>query len=246
MLILAGFLLTTQAFALDKKQTAAVNKFIDLVKQDDIKGLAKIIQYPLIRQYPLPPISNEKEFTEKYPILFDFTLRNKITSSKIGKHWVGMRWRGIMFNGGNVWLTHQGELTAINYSSEAEQFEWKKLVKEERQTLHTSLQEYVKPILKYKSEKFLVRIDDLGEGNFRYASWPAGKSLKDSPSLVLEKGQRVNDGSAGNHHYIFLNGNYKYQLYVNIVQENDSASGLLNVFKDGKEILSQSMIPTEI
>lgn len=40
----------------------------------------------------------------------------------------------------------------------------------------------------WQTEKFTIRIDELDDGHYRYASWAKGKTLADKPDLVLKNG----------------------------------------------------------
>ena len=87
--------------------------------------------------------------------------------------------------------------------------------------LHVSLKEFKKPIYTIETSKFIVRIDLLEKRRFRYASWSKGAKLSKKPSLVLNNGVWMAEGTGGNHHYKFTNGQYTYIVYANVLGSHE-------------------------
>src|SRR5690348_2819865 len=56
---------------LPAEERQAAEKLIQALTAGDKAAVAQLINYPLNRQQPLPPIQNEKEFIENYADFFD-------------------------------------------------------------------------------------------------------------------------------------------------------------------------------
>ena len=156
-----------------------------------------------------------------------------------------MGWRGIMLFNGVLWLDTDGKLISIGYQSAFEKREWTRLVEAEKSKLYPGLKELKSPILFMETKKFKIRIDDLGEGTYRYAEWPISKTQSDKPDLILTDGKIEFDGSGGNHDYVFKKGNYTYTCYVAVMREEDSPPARITVLKDEQEILNEPALRIE-
>ena len=231
-----------QSFALDQKYHESVLPVIAAFKAHDKTAIAAHIRYPLKRQYPLPDIKNEAEFITRFDEVFDEELVAVIASSNIDTDWDKVGWRGIMLNNGVMWVDTDGKVIAVNTQNTTEQAHAEKLIVQDKQSLHSSIKTFQKPILDWDTAKYRVRVDDLGDGNFRYASWSIDKSPSDKPDIVLINGDITFEGSGGNHHYTFKNGRYSYVLQVTVIGCDTSPPGWLEVYKDEKLLLSDAVI----
>jgi len=222
---------------LEKRHHKIVLDFIKTIKSQDKKGLALKTLYPLKRQYPIPAIENEQDLINRYDTLFDDKLVKTIVNSDPATDWQEVGWRGIMLSNGIIWLDYDGKLRSINNQTTAELKLRNNLVKADKDRLNPALKSFIRPILILETSKFLIRIDDLGSGNYRYASWPLKGSMKDKPALILTKGQVIPDGSGGNHTYVFKNEHLTYECaIINVSESSNSPDALLIISKDGKEI----------
>ena len=81
---------------------------IELVKNRDKKGISIIINYPLDREYPIPPIKDEKEFIKRFDEIFDLALIEKISNANLENIWVS--WRGVymMYDSGSISIPFLG------------------------------------------------------------------------------------------------------------------------------------------
>jgi hypothetical protein len=110
-----------------------------------------------------------------------------------------------------------------------------------KKSLCPSLREFEQPVLIGETDKFIVRIDDLGNLGYRYAVWPKGSQQSSKPELILNKGEIVFDGSGGNYYFNFKNGNYLYKVNVIIMGTVEDPPGLLEIYKSDKLILTQKI-----
>ncbi len=240
-IVLLGLLLCTSITIgqVTKKNRKIVTTFIDCIKLHKKTQLAAQVAYPISRQYPLPDIKDETEFIAQFDELFDAVITKKIVHSKPIKDWSEVGSRGIMLFGGDLWLDYKGRLIAVNYQSVQEQQKRHLLVENERSELYPSITGYKEPICLLETKQFRIRIDDMGNRDFRYCSWAAGKSMAEKPDLILKKGEFIPEGSGGNHSYVFQNGEYRYECSIIIMGETDAPPAQLTVYKNDKEILTQ-------
>jgi hypothetical protein len=218
----------------------SIKRIIALFKARDINKIASKIEYPLSREYPIPSIKNKQDFLKRFKEVFDDTLINRIANSKI-EQWSEVGWRGIMLDDGIIWMANSnGVITAINYQSDFEKKLLQDLVTAEKQSLHESLKTFESAIYQIKTKNFLIRIDQLSDGNYRYASWKMNQKQSEKPSIILDNGQRTPDGSGGNHFITFTNKNFTYSVYIGMVREEGSSGVSLLVEKDGQKILSEA------
>jgi hypothetical protein len=225
---------------LDKKYLRVVTNFITSIKSGSIEKLSNKINYPLSRAYPIPPIKTKQEFVKRYKEVFDDDLIKKIINSKPSKDWDDVGWRGIMLLNGELWLDTDGKLIAVNHQSRIEAKEQSKLINLEKSKLHTSISNFMQPVLLFETVQYRIRIDDLGNNNYRYASWPIKSKMSDKPRLVLTNGRYDPDGSSGSGNFNFKNGIYLYTCFISARGENN-ALGHLIIKKNDKEILSQQV-----
>ena len=217
-----------------------IKAFIDNVKNGKKEAVASLINYPFKRDYPIPEIKNKAEFVKRYDQVFDAALKNKIIKSNPAKDWSEVGWRGIMLGSGDIWIDTDGRLITINYQSEFEKNYKKKLISGEKTKLHASIAKFKEPEYVLETSKFKIRIDDLGNDNYRYASWSAKQSMSEKPDLVITKGKWFQDGTGGNHHFEFKKGNYIYECHIIVLGEKDAPPAMLIITQNGKEILSQN------
>lgn len=223
--------------ALNKTEAKAVSEVISLFKKGNISGIANKISYPLNRAYPIPAVKNKQEFIKRYHQIFDKSFTTKIASSSVND-WSQVGWRGIMFDNGNLWIDEDGKITVINYQSGFEKKQKQQLIQKQKETIHTSLKKFSNPELVLTTKTYLIRIDALAEGNYRFASWKS-KNQKLQPDLILLNGTIETSGSGGNHSYIFQNKEYKYEVSINVIGTSETPEATLIVYKDDKAILSQ-------
>jgi len=82
--------------------------------------------------------------------------------------------------------------------------------------LHPSLHKYERICYLCTSESHYIRIDDMGQGIYRYASWPRNTRFSDAPSLVIF-GKETNIADRGdiyNHALSFVNEGYEYCILL--------------------------------
>lgn len=186
-----------------------VSRFVGAVRDEDTDLLAKIINFPIPRPYPLPAMTRY-EFFRRYEEIFDeeFT-RTVVGATDYGR--IGLR--GLQLGNGLVWFDDSGRVFRINHMSGVERRELARLIELERGRLHESLRDYRAPILDAETCTYRVRIDAMegGGGRVRYAAWNVDAHHGSLPDIVLY-GTRHVEGNAGEASYYFANGAYRYLL----------------------------------
>lgn len=216
-----------------------IKAFIENVKEGKKEAVANMISYPFKREYPIPAIKNKTEFIKRYNEIFDVALKNEIIKSNPAKDWSEMGWRGIMLNQGTIWFDTDGRLISINYRSKFEKDLKNNIIDKEKTKLHASIAKFKAPECILETSKFRIRIDDLGNNNYRYASWSLKKKMTQEPDLVISKGKVILDGNGGNHRFEFKKGEYIYECHISPLRENGTAPAGLTIYQNKKIILSQ-------
>ena len=216
----------------------SIKTVITLFKEKDIDRISNKISFPLHRQYPIPPVNHKEEFKKRFSEVFDQVLIEKIANSKINQ-WSEVGWRGIMLDNGVLWMANSdGIITTVNYQSDFEKNLRTDLIAKEKNYLHASLKTFQSPIYKIKTDKYLIRIDELTDNKYRYASWKVDEKESLKPKIVLDNGQWEHLGSGGNHVITFVNGIYTYKVYRNIIGKDNSPDITFEIEKNGQIILT--------
>jgi len=223
---------------LNPEDKPELEKFISAFASNDLGEILPYITYPLRRQYPLPDIKNDVEFIYAFNTIFDDSLIHEITNSNIDEDWSRVGWRGIMLHHGSIWLTEDYKLKAVNAQSTQESLIRNAIIDRDRALIHESLNNYSYPVLVVHSKLHLIRIDEMADYTYRYAVWPMTSNFSNKPDLIIENGELEYQGSGGNHVYNFVNGDYTYELYIDVLGESDSPEAHLTVKKIGKEIMN--------
>ena len=227
---------------LESDDVSTANRFIEAVRDADIARLASIIDFPLRRPYPLPHLSHS-EFIARYEDIFDDRFTRMVVSSsaddcgRIG-------WRGLQLHDGRIWFDDDGHVISVNYESEVERRERMRLIELEKRGLHESLRVYDAPILEWETCTYRIRIDSMVNDDYtlryRYASWKVERFHDSMPDIIIDNGSMIRQGTGGNHHYEFQNGDYRYVLYVERIGKGDSPGGL-TVYRD-RNMLSETIV----
>ena len=162
-----------------------------------------------------------------------------MVNSKV-EQWSKVGWRGIMLDNGTIWLDESGEkIIAINYQSDSEKQMKEELIVQQKEELHPSLKSFESPKYRIKTKNYLIRIDALGDYQYRYASWKLGEKESSKPDIILSYGKLEYQGSGGNHVFTFLNGDFTYNVYRTIIGGENSAPFSLEIEENGTIILTE-------
>lgn len=247
VLLLLGTLWVALPVSADEEQLPAeyrpfVQQLVDAAEARDHQALANQMKYPFKQEYPIPAIKTPAEMMNRFGEVFDDAILTSIATSRVGQDWQTMGWRGIMLGSGEVWMDFDGKVIGINHQTAQAAKLKAELIARQKSGLHPTVQEYKSPELMWQTEKFTIRIDELNDGHYRYASWAKGKTLADKPDLVLKNGTVRVEGSGGNHTYLFTSGPYRYECVVTVLGERGVPPGELVVYKNDVEIVHQPVI----
>jgi len=219
---------------------AGINNIIELFNNKDVDKISNIISYPLQREYPIPSIKNKEEFKLRFNEVFDQYLIDKIANSKI-EQWSEVGWRGIMLDNGDLWITSSdGIITTVNYQSDIEKKLIIDLIEKDKANLHVSLKIFESPTYRIKTKTSLIRIDEVSENVYRFASWKKNEKESSKPDIIMSNGVVEYDGTGGNHYIIFEDGSTKYKVYRFIMgAEEDTPDVTVEIEKDGKTLLTE-------
>lgn len=210
-----------------------IPKVIEAFKSGDKSIIAATVSYPFEMKHPVPDIKNQTQMQERFDEVLDEKFIQEVANSTLAD-WKTMGWRGIMFKNGSIWATESGKLFRIRADTAAAKAVYDKTMQAYRLTLHPSLRVFEEVRIEWTLERFKIRIDDMGDKGYRYAAWPSHKSQLEKPDIILEGGTVHYEGSAGYHSYEFVNGKYKYSVYVGYSE--DDSSGSLSVTKGDTSI----------
>jgi hypothetical protein len=157
------FLLCQILVAQGRDSSVEFDKVASLIKQiasGDRRAIVSLIDYPMHRPYPIPPIRSKNECLRRFDELFDQTFLAEIASSDLeGEDWQRVGWRGIIFKNGSLWLNDDYQISAINYETRSTKALLKSLISKQKQGLPPSLRNFDEPDLEWKTTKYIVRVD---------------------------------------------------------------------------------------
>lgn len=93
--------------------------------------------------------------------------------------------------------------------------------------IYHELRNFQELVVLFNTKHYLVRIDKISDGKYRYASWSQGTPMSEKPELILYGRKKVNNT------YIFENGSYIYQI------QYDNANCRLIILRHGKLLLNE-------
>jgi hypothetical protein len=199
---------------------------IKLMKEDKPVELSRLISYPLKRENPLPDIATPKQFVAYYPTLIDATFKKQLqlfNDTDIVVHHGQYGLVGGPFDG-DIWMTEEGKIGAVNYSSKKEQMVKNELTRKIQKATYPTVNAWTENIKVLHSDKLLIRIDDTKQG-LRYVSWSHGHSQSDKPDIVIYKGEEEAQGTQGGWTWTFKNGDWTYVVDDVEMAENDAGIG---------------------
>lgn len=242
LLFLSSLGLYAQSLSNDEK--AQITLFIEAIQTKDLNKLMPFIAFPIERTYPVPDIENKTEFIARYSEIFDDSISTLISNSDIEKDWQKVGWRGIMLNSGDIWLDeYSWTIKRINVQSRAERENRKAMIEQEKKTIHKSLKVFEIPSMVLATDKNLIRIDELKNGTFRFASWPTGAAMNLKPDLIIKNGIIENHGSGGNYEFRFKKRKTLYVCQINQLGTEETSPANLLILQNDIEI---SLVPAEI
>jgi len=221
----------------EERTAKCADKIVNVFNTGSNQEISELFRYPVGTCFPCPVIETKVEFLTKMDFILDDGLRAIIKNSNPIKDWKPVGWRGSMLNNGIVWIDdYTCLIIGLNYHTKRGIMCSDSIIENDKRKLHPSLREFKSPELKAKTKKFIFRIDNLENNEIRYASWSINKSMDSKPEIILRNGKYVQDGTGGNHKYVFKNKEYTYEVFVSVMSEEEWEVGSLSVLK-GEEVI---------
>ena len=231
------FAMTSFARELTMNEKIAIANLKDDVRNGRVDSVAEQVEYPQFRSaFPEYVISTKEEFKKNFNVIFDERQVADFLSSDWYYHYGLLR-----SNAGHTGhFNDDGVLILDNIPLSDTEWDFVgDLVQESRATLYPSIRDFQQPVLLMKAGKYLVRIDAMREGKFRYTCWDKGADQSAKPALVLYDGELFSTPYYTS--YTFENEGYEYCIQEGAIECDFTVSA-----PDGKTLLSYSDYEGEI
>ncbi len=207
------FLNTACQASVDTSIIKHFKHIIQLIESDNSRELSKLIAYPLKRKNPLPDIKNAPIFISHYKSLFDSSFKSLLkqyNDSDVFEHNGSYGLVGGNFSG-EIWIDEDGKILGLS-TSKTEQKEKEILIPKVKKEMNSSINVWNENVVVGKSEKLLIRVDRTDKG-MRYVCWSNGKTIKDTPNIILYNGIEEAQGTMGGWIWSFKNGDWTYLVH---------------------------------
>lgn len=200
------------------------------LKNNDKNAVARLVRYPIVREYPLPPIKSASDLIGNWDDFFDKENISEIVAATP----TAVGYRGVTL--GDLWFDG-GKVIALNLRTAAFAKKVSEAKNKEFLTLHPSVRGYKKVAVRCSTGSKSIRIQEHGDG-YHYFVWKKGGGLLEKPELAL-KGTVEFQGSGGGQTYTFKNHGYSYVFSAPVVCRADACDDTLTVLKGEKELSKQ-------
>jgi hypothetical protein len=211
----------------------AARTFQSALKAGDRNAAARMVVYPVVLDFPLPPIKSAGELVARWDEFFDSSSTAALLRDKPEQ--VG--WQGVTLANGKVWFNN-GKLGTLNLKTDLYRKKLEAAKKVESSMLYPSARGYDSVPVNCATKAKHIRIQNHDDG-YRYFVWPKNGSLSQKPELEL-KGTMEYQGAGGGEAYIFNNGAFRYVFETNRMCEQTGCPDLLTVSRGKREISSQA------
>lgn len=196
------------------KSERAIQKIIEYGREGNLEKLAQMVDYPLMRSYPLPLIRDSVDFVNYAGIIWDDSLKQVFRNLKI-EDWSQYGWRGFSFaNGVYLWVG-ETKISDINYDSKREQELKEKLFREDIAMLHPSLQKGIRETwlsIKDVKGKFYGRLDLMTNKKYRLSLYDKSQKKSELPFFVATDSIWNQEGSMANMYLMFVKGSVTIEI----------------------------------
>lgn len=210
----------------------AARAFQTALKDGDRSAIARMLTYPVARDYPMPPVRNAAEFLARWDEFFDSANMAALLRGKPEQ--IGAQ--GVSLANGKVWFS-EGKLGTLNLKTDLYRKRLDAAKKVEAAMLYPSARGYERVPVTCSTRTKHIRIQEHGDG-YRYFAWPKDGSLSQKPELEL-KGSMDYEGSGGGEVYSFVNFPFRYVFEANRMCERAVCPDLLTVSRGDQEISRQ-------
>lgn len=214
------------------KYERAIQKIIDYGREGNLQKLAQMVQYPLMRSYPLPLIRDSADFVNYAGIIWDDSLKQVFRNLRL-EDWSLFGWHGFSFADGHYLWVGEKKISDITYDSKRELELKERLFKEDIAMLHPSLQEGIQETwLTIKDVKgtFYGRLDLMKNKKYRLSLYDKAQKKSERPFFVAMDSIWNQEGSMANTYLVFVKGgvtikilhSYYYPTVMYYIEKGDT------------------------
>ena len=225
---------TSNEKPLSEAEKSAAKALKELVRTRQKELIAEHIQYPLYRDHYFNyVIRDKKEFVELFDRIFDEKQIENFCHAEWEYHFSVIREaHELCADYGNYYgeMDKSGKLllTSITLSDSEMQY-FKTLIEKDKKQLHESLRGHEKPYFLLLAGKYRIRVDEMPNGELRYASWSKDKPISSQPDLVIYGAETM--GTRWYTSHTFKNGEFTYTF------EDSVLGGLIFIVEKGDKTL---------
>jgi hypothetical protein len=234
LLVLSSCSAPKPVTGIEERRQQHLDVFLDLLRNNDAAGLAKLVHYPLSRGNPIPNVENEADFIRRYDTLLDSEFRKTLVQTTWDSTNTMESNDRFMLGSGEIWLDYEGKIIAINHQSPAESQMQKASQTKMLIAIHPDVEPWQHNLKVCETDKFLIRLDEMAGGDLRYVSWSKPKTFKDKPDLILLGGESQQQGTMGGFTYTFKNEGWTYVIDEVQMAESDEDIGLFLRIRQGE------------
>ena len=220
------FGLQAQVNSLSEEQVQQLEKFQLLIENGQIDQLAELVDYPLKRSNPIPDIQSKEKFILYYLTLFDKDFKSQLLAIKAPYEEVVSRSGMLGLLNGEIWINSSGRIISINYTSPEETKLSEELIALDKESLHSSLQNFKANIHLCECKDYKVRIDEMDDSSYRMALWYKRLGFDGEPFEIYTDVKMAHEGRMGDQSYTSEGGEYVNILEIVKVAEKDEDMGL--------------------
>jgi hypothetical protein len=220
----------------DQKIKEKIKELIEIAKTNDKSKFASLMKFPIELSEFIPAINNKKDFIENFDYIFDSSLINLIANSSLDD-WESIGWRGYALGNGKIYIDEDG-ITTINHKTSKLKGIIKKKLNSIKNNLPPALRNYKTIECRFATKTYLIQVNEMHDGTYQYIAWlnnaPSGK-----PSVVINNGEYITEGSGGNYCLKFKNNGLEYTILVTMTGTELTPPYRLIISKNSKEKLNE-------
>lgn len=197
-----------------ERSERAIQKIIDYGREGNLQKLAQMVQYPLMRRYPLPLIRDSADFVNYAGIIWDDSLKQVFRNLRL-EDWSLFGWHGFSFADGHYLWVGETQISDITYYSKREKELKERLFREDVAMLHPSIREGIQETwLNIKDVKgtFYGRLDLMKNKKYRLALYGKSQKRSERPLFVAMDSIWNQEGSMANTYLVFVKGSVTIEI----------------------------------
>lgn len=197
-----------------EKSERAIQKIIDYGREGNLQKLAQMVQYPLMRRYPLPLIRDSADFVNYAGIIWDDSLKQVFRNLRL-EDWSLFGWHGFSFASGYYLWVGETKISDITYYSKREKELKERLFREDVAMLHPSIREGIQETwLNIKDVKgtFYGRLDLMKNKKYRLSLYGKSQKRSERPLFVAMDSIWNQEGSMANTYLVFVKGSVTIEI----------------------------------